>query len=521
MPALTMLPRMASKSSSVAWKPSTFGVKVDGMTLPPDRPSSTTSMKRTFGVNSERERASSVESRLITSLVTFSRVFMNSWSNMSPSRAITATRTRLAPPKSSSYSRKVFMYSCSSGICFLKPASTCSCEAKYSIAAVTAANSTRIRGRLPKTSFSARRANGPGWALGRLMLSPSLRAVQAGALVADQDVAVLPIRQHGDQRGRLAGLVLVTMLDERRVAVLADQHQAVAAHQHGAAVRQRGTADQAGGGAGVDGGPGITQVVRLQHVAAQAEGQQVPLAPGQDAEHRALVGQALLLPGLAAVGGAEEGAALAHHHQRTVVGAGDGVEVRIGLGVQLEVGGVEGPAVLVGLDDLLLRLVPARLDDGARLPADAAVMGDQHQRVGADRVAVHAVDEQQVEDGHALAGIEGVLGPGRGTAAGPGLAAVGGMDDDAVVAGSPQDAVVGSDGGQGGSGRDAQLAPGLAVLGGQHVAALARGEEAGRGAHDIQQQRTGCARHLLCIEDGRVVGGDRLAALVHAGLLAV
>src|SRR5690606_34084379 len=271
MPALTMLPRMASKSSSVAWKPSTFGVKVDGMTLPPDRPSSTTSMKRTFGVNSERERASSVESRLITSLVTFSRVFMNSWSNMSPSRAITATRTRLAPPKSSSYSRKVFMYSCSSGICFLKPASTCSCEAKYSIAAVTAANSTRIRGRLPKSSFSARRANGPGWALGRLMLSPSLRAVQAGALVADQDVAVL-----------------------------ADQHQAVAAHQHGAAVRQRRTADQAGGGAGVDGGPGITQVVRLQHVAAQAEGQQVPLAPGQDAEHRALVGQALLLPGLAA-----------------------------------------------------------------------------------------------------------------------------------------------------------------------------------------------------------------------------
>src|SRR5690606_39456072 len=93
-------------------------------------------------------------------------------------------------------------------------------------------------------------------------------------------------------------------------------------------------------------------------------------APGQDAEHRALVGQALLLPGLVAVGGAEEGAALAHHHQRTVVGAGDGVEVRIGLGVQLEVGGVEGPAVLVGLDDLLLRLVLARLDDGARLRSE-------------------------------------------------------------------------------------------------------------------------------------------------------
>ena len=70
------------------------------MTLPPDRPSSTTSMKRTFGVNSERALASSVASRLITSLVMFSRVAMYSLENMLPSLAITAISTRLAPPKS-------------------------------------------------------------------------------------------------------------------------------------------------------------------------------------------------------------------------------------------------------------------------------------------------------------------------------------------------------------------------------------------------------------------------------------
>src|SRR5690606_25371251 len=106
-----------------------------------------------------------------------------------------------------------------------------------------AANSTRMSGRFEKTSFSARRANGPGWALGRLMLSPSLRAVQAGALVADQDVTVLPVRQHGGQRRGLAGLVLVMVLGERRAAVAAQQHQAVAADQDRAAVGQGRAAD--------------------------------------------------------------------------------------------------------------------------------------------------------------------------------------------------------------------------------------------------------------------------------------
>ena len=98
--ALTMLDLIVSKSCGVAWKPSRFGVNLFGMTLPPAKPSSTTSTKRTLGVKIERMRASSVASRFITSWVTFSMVPMNSWVNMLPSLAITATRTRLAPPNS-------------------------------------------------------------------------------------------------------------------------------------------------------------------------------------------------------------------------------------------------------------------------------------------------------------------------------------------------------------------------------------------------------------------------------------
>ena len=43
---------------------------------------------------------------------------------MSPSVLHEPTSTRLAPPKSVSYSRKVCMYSCLSGIILVKPACT-------------------------------------------------------------------------------------------------------------------------------------------------------------------------------------------------------------------------------------------------------------------------------------------------------------------------------------------------------------------------------------------------------------
>ena len=61
------------------------------------------------------------------------------------------------------------MYSCCSGTCFLKPASTSSWLAKYAIATVIRANRTRMTGRFAKTMRSAIRAKGPGWLLGRLM----------------------------------------------------------------------------------------------------------------------------------------------------------------------------------------------------------------------------------------------------------------------------------------------------------------------------------------------------------------
>ena len=100
--ALTMLDRIVSKSPGAAWKPSTLGVNSAGITLPPAKPSSTTSVKRTFGVKMERTRASSIASSAMMSLVIFSIVCMNGTLNMLPLRSITATSTRLAPPNSAS-----------------------------------------------------------------------------------------------------------------------------------------------------------------------------------------------------------------------------------------------------------------------------------------------------------------------------------------------------------------------------------------------------------------------------------
>ena len=100
MLAFSMLALIVANCSLVASKPSTFGVNSCGITLPPAKPSSTTSTKRTFGVKIERMRASSTLSIVFTSCVIFSMVCMNGWLNMSPFLAMTAIRMRLAPPNS-------------------------------------------------------------------------------------------------------------------------------------------------------------------------------------------------------------------------------------------------------------------------------------------------------------------------------------------------------------------------------------------------------------------------------------
>jgi hypothetical protein len=120
-PDFTMLERTRSNISSDA-------AKSDGMTLPPAKPSSTISTNRTFGVKIERTLARSTPGMKNTWLVISSKSSKNSGVNMSPSRDTRATSTRLAPPNSSSYFRKVCMYSCLSGSCFLKPVSILSCD---------------------------------------------------------------------------------------------------------------------------------------------------------------------------------------------------------------------------------------------------------------------------------------------------------------------------------------------------------------------------------------------------------
>ena len=120
-PDLTMLARTRSNISC-------DGEKSEGMTLPPAKPSSTISTKRTLGVKIDRTLARSTPGMKNTWFVIFSKFSKNFGVKISPSRDTSATSTRLAPPNSFSYSRKVCMYSCLSGSCFLKPVSIFSCD---------------------------------------------------------------------------------------------------------------------------------------------------------------------------------------------------------------------------------------------------------------------------------------------------------------------------------------------------------------------------------------------------------
>ena len=68
------------------------------MTFPPVKPSSTTSVNRTFGVNSDVTLAGSTPGMAEIAFVTASRFLKYFGVKMSPSLAISATITRLAPP---------------------------------------------------------------------------------------------------------------------------------------------------------------------------------------------------------------------------------------------------------------------------------------------------------------------------------------------------------------------------------------------------------------------------------------
>ena len=157
MPALMMFSRTRARPASV-------GSKSTGNTSPAAMPSSTTSMKRTLGVRIEKTWVRSTPGRKKVASVTSRSTAKNSGVNMSPSRAISAMTTRSAPPNSSRYSRKVRMYSCSSGTSLVKPASTRSPVASHPIARVTIANTAITRRRRAKSSSSRRSVT---WALFR------------------------------------------------------------------------------------------------------------------------------------------------------------------------------------------------------------------------------------------------------------------------------------------------------------------------------------------------------------------
>ncbi len=78
--------------------PSGVGSNSSGITLPPEIPSSTTSVKRTLGVNSDITRVRSTPGMKKTSSVASRRTSKYSRVKMSPSRVLSAMTTRLAPP---------------------------------------------------------------------------------------------------------------------------------------------------------------------------------------------------------------------------------------------------------------------------------------------------------------------------------------------------------------------------------------------------------------------------------------
>ncbi len=90
--------RTFARSASLPWK-------VAGITLPPEKPSSITSMKRVFGVKSDFTVGRSTPCSRKTSSVSAFSASMYSLSKMSPSLRTRAIAIRFAPPNTFSYSR--------------------------------------------------------------------------------------------------------------------------------------------------------------------------------------------------------------------------------------------------------------------------------------------------------------------------------------------------------------------------------------------------------------------------------
>ena len=135
--------------------PAVVGRKSAGTTLPPEMPSSTTSVKRVLGVTSEVTCARSTPGMKNTSSVTVFSASKNSGVNMSPFLATSAIRMRLAPPNCVRCLTKVCMYSCSSGSSLAKPASMAMRDADQAITAVTTRKRAITRRRWPKIACSS------------------------------------------------------------------------------------------------------------------------------------------------------------------------------------------------------------------------------------------------------------------------------------------------------------------------------------------------------------------------------
>src|SRR5687767_4195462 len=158
---------------------------------------------------------------------------------MSPSFCTMARATRFALPKTFSYSRYTFMYSCLSGTILLKPASTTRREAETTKSTVRMEKTTSHTLRWSKTIFEA------AWMRRSSVISAlgSRGNVQGpGAALAQHEHRVRRAQRGARERagaarvGRLEGLAVVAR----------DEHRARCAGDHEGAVGQLGPAHERG-----------------------------------------------------------------------------------------------------------------------------------------------------------------------------------------------------------------------------------------------------------------------------------
>src|SRR6056297_711340 len=225
------------------------------------------------------------------------------------------------------------MYSCSSGSCLLKPASTRKpLTALHASRTVTTAKTTMTSGRLPKTRFSRKE-----------MTRDCLGVDMVVALVRQQFAWLdaldpwLPDDDHGAVAGahrRGERLAVRALHEPVALSLVAQEHHAGGTHHHDVTVPQARAAEQRAVYRKAHLAPAGARVPRAEHIAAQAEYQQAVVVRREPVEKGPVVRRGKTVPAVPLVVGTKHDAGLGHQvepiggiqHNTVEVHVGDVVE---------------------------------------------------------------------------------------------------------------------------------------------------------------------------------------------------